>query len=62
MQGGCRPAEDLRWYPVDKAVGNGRNQGAELIEPISEERLQSNIDHLPENRSGNNRLLCQASL
>ncbi|WP_349975163.1 SOS response-associated peptidase family protein [Pseudomonas sp. WHRI 8519] len=31
---GCRPAEDFRWYPVGKAVGNVRNQGAELIRPI----------------------------
>ncbi|MGE8046982.1 SOS response-associated peptidase family protein [Pseudomonas monteilii] len=30
----CRQAGDFRWYPVGKAVGNVRNQGAELIRPI----------------------------
>ena len=30
----CRPVEDYEWYPVSKAVGNVRNQGAELIERI----------------------------
>ena len=34
VETGCRPAEDFRWYPVGKAVGNVRNQGAELIRPI----------------------------
>ncbi|GLO14702.1 hypothetical protein PPUJ20028_32850 [Pseudomonas putida] len=33
VETGCRPAEDVRWYPVGKAVGNVRNQGAELIWP-----------------------------
>ena len=33
VESGCRPAEDFRWYPVGKAVGNVRNQGPELIEP-----------------------------
>lgn len=33
VESGCRPAEDFRWYPVGKAVGSVRNQGAELIEP-----------------------------
>lgn len=34
VESGCRPAEDFRWYPVGKAVGNVRNQGPELIEPV----------------------------
>ena len=34
VETGCRQAEDFRWYPVGKAVGNVRNQGAELIRPI----------------------------
>ena len=34
---GCRPAQDFRWFPVDKAVGNVRNQGPALIDPVSEE-------------------------
>lgn len=33
VESGCRPAEDFRWYPVGKAVGNVRNQGPELLEP-----------------------------
>lgn len=31
---GCRPAGDFMWHPVSKLVGNVRNQGAELIEPV----------------------------
>ncbi len=31
----CRPVEDFEWFPVGKAVGNVRNQGAELIEPAA---------------------------
>lgn len=31
---GCRPAGDFKWHPVSKLVGNVRNQGAELIEPV----------------------------
>lgn len=34
VEAGCRPAQDFRWFPVGKAVGNVRNQGPELIEPI----------------------------
>jgi putative SOS response-associated peptidase YedK len=30
----CRPVEDFEWYAVGKAVGNVRNQGTGLIEPI----------------------------
>lgn len=40
IETGCRPAEDFRWYPVGKAVGNVRNQGPELIEPVSEQGHQ----------------------
>ncbi len=28
------PAEAFEWYRVDIAVGNVRNQGAELINPL----------------------------
>lgn len=31
---GCRPADDFHWLPVNRKVGNVRNQGAELIQPI----------------------------
>jgi putative SOS response-associated peptidase YedK len=31
-----RPVADFRWHAVGKAVGNVRNQGAELIAPIDE--------------------------
>ncbi len=37
VQAGCRPAADFKWYPVNKQVGNVRNQGPELIDTISEE-------------------------
>ncbi|MNO95700.1 putative SOS response-associated peptidase YedK [compost metagenome] len=33
-QQGCRPAGDFKWHPVSKLVGNVRNQGAELIDPV----------------------------
>ncbi|GAA5787341.1 SOS response-associated peptidase [Chitiniphilus shinanonensis] len=29
----ARPAEEFEWWPVDPAVGNVRNQGAELVAP-----------------------------
>ncbi|NWD48350.1 SOS response-associated peptidase family protein [Pseudomonas gingeri] len=32
----CLPVEAFEWYPVDTAVGNVRNQGAELILPIGQ--------------------------
>lgn len=32
---GAVPAEEFIWHPVTRAVGNIRNQGAELIEPVS---------------------------
>ena len=31
---GAIPAEEFIWHPVTRAVGNIRNQGAELIEPV----------------------------
>jgi putative SOS response-associated peptidase YedK len=31
----CRPVEDFEWFEVGKAVGNVRNQGAELIAPLA---------------------------
>lgn len=33
-RGGCRPAADFKWHAVSKLVGNVRNQGPELIEPV----------------------------
>lgn len=41
---GCRPAQDFRWFPVGKAVGNVRNQGHELIEPVSEQNRQGDLE------------------
>jgi len=29
------PTEAFEWYPVDRAVGNSRNQGSHLIKRIS---------------------------
>ena len=31
----CRPTEDFHWYKVGKGVGNVRNQGPQLIEPLT---------------------------
>lgn len=31
----CLPVDAFEWYPVGTAVGNVRNQGAELITPVS---------------------------
>ncbi|WP_346830858.1 SOS response-associated peptidase family protein [Pseudomonas abietaniphila] len=31
----CRPTEEFHWYKVGKDVGNVRNQGPHLIEPLS---------------------------
>jgi putative SOS response-associated peptidase YedK len=31
----CRPVEEFHWYEVCKEVGNVRNQGPHLIEPLS---------------------------
>ena len=33
----CSPVEDFEWYPVCKAVGNVRNQGAKLVEPVDQD-------------------------
>uniref|UniRef100_A0A7C2BB96 Abasic site processing protein n=1 Tax=Pseudomonas graminis TaxID=158627 RepID=A0A7C2BB96_9PSED len=33
-QEGCRPVSDFRWHAVGKEVGNVRNEGAQLIEPV----------------------------
>jgi len=30
----CQPTEEFEWHPVSTAVGNVRNQGAELIKPL----------------------------
>ncbi|AYL14629.1 hypothetical protein D9N00_08645 [Pseudomonas syringae pv. actinidiae] len=30
----CRIVDDFKWFPVDRAVGNVRNQGPELIYPV----------------------------
>lgn len=31
-----RPVSDFEWFKVDRAVGNVRNQGADLIVPVTE--------------------------
>lgn len=31
---GCVPVDDSEWHPVSRAVGNVRNQGADLIQPL----------------------------
>lgn len=31
----CRPVEDFQWHAVGKEVGNIRNQGRSLIEPVA---------------------------
>lgn len=35
VQSGCRPAGDFKWYAVAKTVGNVRNQGKLLIQPVA---------------------------
>lgn len=32
----CRPVSDFEWFEVGKAVGNVRNQGEDLIAPVSQ--------------------------
>lgn len=32
----CRPTEDFEWFKVDRAVGNVRNQGPQLIIPLDQ--------------------------
>jgi putative SOS response-associated peptidase YedK len=44
VEAGCRPAHDFRWFPVGKAVGKVGNQGPELIEPVSEENRQGDLE------------------
>ncbi|RZI69024.1 MAG: hypothetical protein EOP13_23595 [Pseudomonas sp.] len=34
-QEGCRPVSDFHWHAVGKEVGNVRNEGAQLIEPLA---------------------------
>lgn len=34
VQAGCRPARDFKWHPVDKQVGNVRNEGEALIHSV----------------------------
>ncbi|QKL01610.1 hypothetical protein GEV39_09440 [Pseudomonas sp. NY5710] len=43
IEKGCRPAQDFRWFPVGKAVGNVRNEGAELIEPANDRDRQGDL-------------------
>lgn len=31
---GSVPANQFTWHPVSRAVGNVKNQGAELIQPV----------------------------
>ncbi|MNR36729.1 putative SOS response-associated peptidase YedK [compost metagenome] len=31
----CEPSEAFSWFRVNKAVGNVRNQGSELLRPVS---------------------------
>ncbi|PNA07175.1 MULTISPECIES: SOS response-associated peptidase family protein [unclassified Pseudomonas] len=33
----CRPTQDFEWFEVDRAVGNVRNQGPQLVNPLSRE-------------------------
>ncbi|WP_251961816.1 SOS response-associated peptidase family protein [Pseudomonas sp. Marseille-Q5299] len=40
MEMDFRPAADFRWYPVDKAIGNVRSQGAELLSPLADHQTQ----------------------
>ncbi|MFG0499519.1 SOS response-associated peptidase family protein [Pseudomonas sp. YQ_13] len=40
----CRPSQDFRWFPISKAVGNVRNQGPALIEPVSEGSRQGDLE------------------
>lgn len=30
----CQPTKEFEWFPVGKAAGNVKNQGAELIVPV----------------------------
>ncbi|ROO34343.1 hypothetical protein BIV08_05465 [Pseudomonas sp. AF76] len=33
----CTPTDAFEWYPVSRAVGNIRNQGPQLVQPLDEE-------------------------
>ena len=33
------PTEAFEWFKVDRAIGNVRNQGPDLIKPIEEDGL-----------------------
>ena len=35
----CQPVEDFEWYAVGKAVGNVKNQGADLLLPATSKGL-----------------------
>lgn len=37
------PTEAFEWFKVDRAVGNVRNQGPDLIQPVGEETEGSNL-------------------
>ncbi|SMF35894.1 MULTISPECIES: SOS response-associated peptidase family protein [unclassified Pseudomonas] len=43
VEQGCTPADEFRWYPVGKAVGNVRNEGESLITPINDENHQGQL-------------------
>lgn len=38
----CQPTEEFEWFPLGKAVGNVRNQGPELIEPVQSTEVPHN--------------------
>lgn len=44
VQQGCRPAAEFHWYPVDKAVGNVRNDNETLIDPITDQNAQGQLE------------------
>ena len=44
VESGCRPEEDFRWFAVSKAVGNVKNQGAHLIEPLNDAHHQGDLE------------------
>ena len=35
----CQPADEFDWYAVGKAVGNVKNQGADLLLPVQPEAI-----------------------
>ncbi|MBK4989744.1 SOS response-associated peptidase family protein [Pseudomonas sp. S36] len=44
VESGCRPAEEFRWFAVTKAVGNVKNQGGHLIEPLNGAHQQGDLE------------------